>query len=35
VIERCRAEVPPLGPIDDGHVSACWVASELGTTVPV
>jgi oligopeptide/dipeptide ABC transporter ATP-binding protein len=34
VIERCRAEVPPLEPVDEGHVSACWVASELGKTVP-
>jgi oligopeptide/dipeptide ABC transporter ATP-binding protein len=34
VIERCRAEVPPLEAVDEGHVSACWVASELHKTVP-
>ena len=35
VIERCRAETPPLDPVDGGHLAACWVASELGKTVPV
>ncbi|MCI0547857.1 MAG: ABC transporter ATP-binding protein [Candidatus Rokubacteria bacterium] len=29
VIERCRAEVPPLEPLEPGHVSACWVARDL------
>jgi oligopeptide/dipeptide ABC transporter ATP-binding protein len=29
-IDRCRREVPPLMPVDDGHLSACWVAGSLG-----
>jgi len=28
-IDRCRIEVPPLLPVDDGHLSACWVAKDL------
>jgi oligopeptide/dipeptide ABC transporter ATP-binding protein len=30
VIERCRAEVPPLDKVGDEHVAACWVANDLG-----
>src|SRR6266545_2639380 len=30
VIERCRADVPPLDLVGAEHLSACWVASELG-----
>jgi oligopeptide/dipeptide ABC transporter ATP-binding protein len=30
VVERCRAEVPPLDKVGDEHVAACWVANELG-----
>jgi oligopeptide/dipeptide ABC transporter ATP-binding protein len=29
-IERCLREAPPLEPVSPGHVSACWVAAELG-----
>jgi oligopeptide/dipeptide ABC transporter ATP-binding protein len=29
-IERCAREVPPLIPVGDGHLSACWVADRLG-----
>jgi len=32
-IERCRLEVPPLEPVQDEHVSACWVAKDLGQSV--
>ncbi|HWP35724.1 MAG TPA: ABC transporter ATP-binding protein [Thermodesulfobacteriota bacterium] len=28
-IPRCAAEVPPLAPVEDGHLAACWVAAEL------
>jgi hypothetical protein len=28
--ERCLREAPPLEPVSPGHVSACWVAAELG-----
>ena len=28
-VERCAREVPPLERIQDGHVSACWVAESL------
>ena len=34
VIERCRADVPPLELVAAEHLSACWVASELGKEVP-
>ena len=34
VIERCRADVPPLDLVAAEHLSACWVASELGKAVP-
>ena len=34
VIERCRADVPPLDLVSAEHLSACWVASELGKAVP-
>ncbi|MBI2873041.1 MAG: ABC transporter ATP-binding protein [Chloroflexi bacterium] len=29
-IERCAQEEPPLRPVGDGHLSACWVAETLG-----
>ncbi|HEX6774650.1 MAG TPA: hypothetical protein VF238_02310 [Methylomirabilota bacterium] len=29
-MERCLREAPPLEPVSPGHVSACWVAAELG-----
>jgi oligopeptide/dipeptide ABC transporter ATP-binding protein len=32
-IERCRTEVPPLMPVADDHLSACWVADRLGSEV--
>ena len=32
-IDRCRAETPALEVVDGEHVSACWVASELGKEV--
>ena len=32
-VERCRTEVPPLMPVADDHLSACWVADRLGSEV--
>ena len=32
-VERCQREVPPLETVAAAHVSACWVASELGQKV--
>ena len=32
-IERCLREAPPLEAVSTGHVSACWVAAELGQKV--
>jgi oligopeptide/dipeptide ABC transporter ATP-binding protein len=32
-IARCQAETPPLLAVADGHLSACWVAAELGSGV--
>jgi oligopeptide/dipeptide ABC transporter ATP-binding protein len=32
-IERCLREAPPLESVSTGHVSACWVAAELGQKV--
>jgi oligopeptide/dipeptide ABC transporter ATP-binding protein len=32
-IERCRMEIPPLIPVADEHLSACWVADRLGSEV--
>ncbi len=29
--DRCRSEVPPLDPVEPGHLAACW---ETGVTVP-
>jgi oligopeptide/dipeptide ABC transporter ATP-binding protein len=29
-IDRCQAEVPPLMPVTADHLSACWVAAQLG-----
>jgi oligopeptide/dipeptide ABC transporter ATP-binding protein len=34
-IERCRVDTPPLTAVESEHLSACWVANELGRTVPV
>ena len=28
-IERCAEEVPPLEPVEDGHLSACFVSDQL------
>jgi hypothetical protein len=33
-MDRCRVEVPPLEAVSPGHVSACWIAAELGQQVP-
>ncbi len=30
-IERCAAEIPPLLAVDTEHLSACWVANDLGS----
>jgi oligopeptide transport system ATP-binding protein len=30
VIERCREELPPLIPVEDGHGARCWVNVETG-----
>jgi oligopeptide/dipeptide ABC transporter ATP-binding protein len=30
VDDHCRAEVPPLRDMGDGHLSACWHAEEVG-----
>ncbi len=29
-VEKCSEENPPLLPVGEGHMSACWVASERG-----
>ena len=29
-MDRCYKEVPPLREVGEGHLSACWVAEELG-----
>src|SRR6266850_6615277 len=29
-IDRCQTEVPPLMPVTADHLSACWVAAQLG-----
>jgi peptide/nickel transport system ATP-binding protein len=29
VVERCRLDAPPLRPMGDGHVSACWRADDV------
>jgi oligopeptide transport system ATP-binding protein len=29
-IVRCRTELPPLMPVAPDHLSACWVAQQLG-----
>jgi oligopeptide/dipeptide ABC transporter ATP-binding protein len=34
-IARCQEEVPPLMPVADRHLSACWVAESLGSKVTV
>lgn len=31
-IDRCSNEVPPLREVVEGHLSACWVAEELGNS---
>jgi oligopeptide transport system ATP-binding protein len=28
--DQCKTETPPLGEIDDAHLSACWFADRLG-----
>ena len=32
-LARCQTEVPPLMAVDEDHLSACWVAGELGSVV--
>lgn len=32
-IERCTNELPPLMTAGEGHLSACWIAGELGNSV--
>ena len=32
-VERCLREAPPLESVAAAHVSACWVASDLGQKV--
>jgi len=34
-IERCRVDTPVLAAVEDEHLSACWVANDLGRAVPV
>jgi oligopeptide/dipeptide ABC transporter ATP-binding protein len=34
VVDRCRAEVPPLDEISVEHLSACWLAKDLPTLTP-
>jgi oligopeptide/dipeptide ABC transporter ATP-binding protein len=33
-IPRCQSESPPLLRLSNGHLSACWVAEQLGTEAP-
>jgi oligopeptide/dipeptide ABC transporter ATP-binding protein len=33
-LPRCQQEFPPLLRLPNGHLSACWVADQLGTEVP-
>jgi oligopeptide/dipeptide ABC transporter ATP-binding protein len=32
-IARCQTEVPPLMPVAPEHLSACWLAEQLGREV--
>jgi oligopeptide/dipeptide ABC transporter ATP-binding protein len=34
VVDRCRAEVPPLAELTADHLSACWLAKDLSTLTP-
>jgi oligopeptide/dipeptide ABC transporter ATP-binding protein len=34
VVDRCRAEVPPLDEISADHLAACWLAKDLPTPTP-
>ena len=34
VIPRCQDEVPPLRHVGAEHLSACWVAEQLGSEAP-
>ncbi len=29
-LDKCATDFPPLMPVNDGHVSACWVSEQLG-----
>jgi hypothetical protein len=29
-MDRCREHSPPLEAVGQGHLSACWVAHDLG-----
>jgi oligopeptide/dipeptide ABC transporter ATP-binding protein len=33
-VTRCQTEVPPLMPVAADHLSACWVAAQLGREAP-
>ena len=30
VVDRCRAEQPPLGDVGTGHLAACWRSADVG-----
>jgi oligopeptide/dipeptide ABC transporter ATP-binding protein len=32
-LERCRSDTPPLDEVASEHLSACWIARDLGRTV--
>jgi oligopeptide/dipeptide ABC transporter ATP-binding protein len=32
VMERCSAEIPPLEEVAPEHLSACWIAHQIGRT---
>jgi oligopeptide/dipeptide ABC transporter ATP-binding protein len=34
VVDRCRAEVPPLAELSADHLSACWLARDLPDLAP-
>jgi oligopeptide/dipeptide ABC transporter ATP-binding protein len=34
VVDRCRAEVPPLAELTTDHLSACWLAPDLPNLAP-
>ena len=34
-IERCRVDIPPLESVEGAHLSACWLAKDLGREAAV